>query len=188
MKEIWKDVLGYENYYQVSNLGRVKSLPRIIIRGNGRSFTVNEKILAQHSDENGYLMVTLNDNKKNKRTIKVHKLVAIAFLHHVPNKMEKVIDHIDNDKTNNNVNNLQIITNRENVSKDRKSKSPYTGVCFDIQKSKWRARIKLNYEEIWLGYTATEEEASVLYKLALKNLKFYTGNKDRFRKLLKDKL
>lgn len=91
-KEIWKDVVGYEGLYQVSNLGRVKSLFRY------------KKILKQFEDNKGYLRVTLYKNNKSK-SIKVHKLVAEAFIPN-PNNYD-CINHKDENKTNNRVENLE---------------------------------------------------------------------------------
>lgn len=74
MKEIWKDISGFENYYQVSNLGRVKSLSRQIYNGKGY-YTSSEKILKGHVITNGYIQVELK--KDNKRYLKlVHRYLV----------------------------------------------------------------------------------------------------------------
>lgn len=104
MEEIWKDIAGYEGYYQVSNLGRVKSLNRKIISGKGNRFTVGEMILKQTSDGRGYLNVGLT-NQHGRKGFRVHKLVALAF---VPNPNNyKEINHKDEDKTNNRADNIE---------------------------------------------------------------------------------
>jgi uncharacterized protein (DUF3820 family) len=99
--EIWKPIPNYEDY-QVSNFGRVKSLK------NGK-----ERMLACGTN-NGYKRTILNG-----KHYYVHQLVAMAFLDHVPNKMALVVDHVNGDITNNNVNNLQVITQKENVNKKK---------------------------------------------------------------------
>ena len=122
-KEIFKDIPNYEGLYQVSNLGRVKSLKRNVICGGSFSGfkTVNERILKPSKTTHGYFKVGISINGKLKN-IDVHRLMANTFLNNKENK-NLVVDHIDNDKTNNNISNLQLITHRENCSKDRKNKT-----------------------------------------------------------------
>lgn len=97
MKEIWKDVIGYLGYYKVSNLGRIKSLPR-----NGT--TNQEKILKPNVLKNGYCQVCLQKDGKRKYK-KVHRIVAEAF---IPNQNDySQVNHIDGNKQNNNANNLE---------------------------------------------------------------------------------
>lgn len=106
MKEVWRDVINYEGYYMVSNLGRVKSLPR-----NGT--ISSERILKPNVlRPSGYCQVSLQ--KHGKRTYKkVHRLVAEAFL---PNKNNyPQVNHIDGNKLNNNANNLEWCTVRYNI-------------------------------------------------------------------------
>lgn len=104
LEEIWRDIDEYEGYYQISNLGNVKSLPRVIVRDNGRIHTVREKILKPGKDRGGYQFVILSKDGKTK-TYTIHRLVASAFLEN-PNNYEQV-NHIDEDKTNNVVSNLE---------------------------------------------------------------------------------
>ena len=81
MEEIWKDVKGFEGFYQVSNLGRVKSLKRTIIRKNGKTFFVRERILKTTNDQSGYPYVTLiilkniQINIINKKACKIRQKV-----------------------------------------------------------------------------------------------------------------
>ena len=102
-EEIWKDIEGYEGYYQISNMGRVKSLERTV-RCNRGYRTVPEKILEGSKNTYGYLQVELcQEAKKNYCTI--HRLVAQAFLDN--SEGYKEINHKDEDKTNNCVENLE---------------------------------------------------------------------------------
>lgn len=111
--ETWKDVIGYESYYQVSNLGRLKRKPRKIInRGNNQ--TLKEKIIAPYKGRKGYLFYRLrNDNKDTKR-FSAHRLVALNF---TPNPLEKPeVNHMDGNKENNYLDNLEWVTTKENIN------------------------------------------------------------------------
>ena len=101
--EIWRDIEGFEGIYQVSSLGRVKSL------GNNKSR--QEKILKLRSDRDGYLNVGLHKERKIK-ICRVHRLVAQAFIPNLENKPQ--VNHKDEDKTNNKVENLEWVTCKEN--------------------------------------------------------------------------
>lgn len=101
MYEIWKDIKGYEGLYQVSNFGRVKSL----------KYSTEGKILKGRHTGKGYLSVALFRNSVRKSTC-IHRLVAQAFIPNPENKPE--VNHIDENKLNNNVSNLEWVTPKEN--------------------------------------------------------------------------
>lgn len=105
-QEIWKDVCGYEGLYQVSNVGNVRSLNYKGVRGR-----VNE--LSKGLSGSGYYVVVLCRDKK-QTTVNVHRLVAEAFIDNKDNK--PVVNHKDEDKTNNSVDNLEWVTEKENVN------------------------------------------------------------------------
>lgn len=109
--EVWRDVVGYEGFYQVSNLGNVKSLCRKIKRGKSL-VTIHEKMLNQTENTNGYLRVSLSRNGMVEMRF-VHRLVAEAFIDK-PND-EYVVDHIDGNKQNNNVLNLRWCSQGQNL-------------------------------------------------------------------------
>lgn len=112
VKEVWISTSELEGYYEVSNLGRVRSIDRLTSRKDtGTILTLTGKVLAQSADNCGYRRVRLCINKKNI-TRKVHRLVAEAFIENVCNKPQ--VNHIDGDKQNNNVSNLEWVTNGEN--------------------------------------------------------------------------
>lgn len=105
MQEVYKPIKGYEGLYEVSNLGNVKSLSKI----RGRAFTA-ERLLKPRI-VNGYVMVTLC--KESKRfNASVHRLIAEAFIPNPENK--ETINHIDGNKQNNSIDNLEWATQREN--------------------------------------------------------------------------
>lgn len=111
MQEIWKEIKGYEGYYQISNLGKVKSLCRKI--QNGNKFNLRKEIILKNSINSvGYYTVTLYKN--NKSTVKlVHVLIAETF---IPNPESKPqVNHIDGVKLNISVENLEWVTRSENI-------------------------------------------------------------------------
>jgi hypothetical protein len=163
--EIWKDIPDYEGCYQVSNYGRVKSLSREIFLYRS-SFISEEKILKYHVNK-GYAQHVLCKKGENKN-FKVHQLVAMAFLGHVRCGFELVVDHIDEDKLNNKLSNLQIVTARENVSKSIKNKtSKYTGVHWCNYHKKFIANIVINGKQKNLGSFDNEIDAFSAYEKAL---------------------
>lgn len=126
VNENWRDIEGYEGLYQVSNLGRVKSLERDVNSRSGKR-KEKEKILKQNN--NRYMYVGLSKNCKTK-CFTVHRLVAKAFLPNPENKPQ--IDHINTDKSDNRVENLRWVTPKENM------KNPITYIyrCDNNYKSK----------------------------------------------------
>jgi len=167
--EIWKDIPNYEGIYQVSNLGRIKSLSRKI-RSCHRVYFSKEKILKPCWTDKAYHIVNLCKDKKRK-TLKVHQLVAVMFLNHTPCGYDKVVDHIDNNPLNNHVDNLQLISNRQNLSKDKKNKtSKYTGVGWHKASNSWRSRIYIDKKNVLLGNFDNEYDAHLAYQNKLKEI------------------
>ena len=130
-QEIWKDIKGYEGYYQISNMGRVKGLKR--------KFIHNEYIKKMYYYDNSYVRVSLRKKSKPK-TFLVHRLVALAFIPNPENK--KQVNHKDGNKQNNNVCNLEWVDNSTNMQhasihnllqtgeKHYNSKLTWDDVCF----------------------------------------------------------
>lgn len=114
MEEIWKDVVGYEGLYQVSNIGRVKSLDMILPyeRHNKKATRIRRgKLLTFSKTNSGYLRVIMANNGIHK-LILVHRLVAQAFIPNQLNKRE--VNHINGNKTDNRVENLEWVSSSEN--------------------------------------------------------------------------
>lgn len=111
-KEIWKDIEGYEGLYQVSNHGKVKSLARKIIWDKG-SREVKDKLLSNKTkNTSGYLQVSLSKDGKSK-IVTIHRLVAKHFLKDFNKNL--TINHKDGNKLNNNIENLECISNVDNL-------------------------------------------------------------------------
>lgn len=117
MEEVWKDIEGFEGYYQVSNLGRVRSLDRIIIFDNGKSkeekTLLKGKILCITKQTQGYSQVGLC-KQGTQKSYRLNRLVANAFIPKIEGKI--YVNHIDGDKDNNRVDNLEWVTNSENIN------------------------------------------------------------------------
>lgn len=169
MEEIWKDVIGYEGHYKVSNLGSIKSLSRIRKAGEGY-YKTKEIILKQSTSTNKRL--TINLSKENiTKTRLVHQLVAESFLGHISNGLKLVIDHIDDNYLNNKVDNLQIVTQRFNARKTQgRDSSKYKGVHWCKRSKKWRATIRINKNKKHLGLFICELEAHKAYQNKLKEI------------------
>ena len=135
-------------------------------------------VLNPEVTRNGYHRVKLCINGVGSRYT-VHQLVAIAFLGHIINGHKTVVDHVDNDKTNNIVDNLQLITNRHNCSKDIKNKtSKYTGVSYNKRyKNKWVAQIQVNGKKVDIGRFTTESEAGEAYQKHLQEIQYLAKTK-----------
>ena len=107
--EIWKDIKGYEGIYQVSNMGRVKSLDRLDNKGR----RTHGRLLKVKHDGGGYCQVALSKNGSQKYC-KIHRLVALHFIPNIENKPQ--INHKDENKENNAVDNLEWATSKENAN------------------------------------------------------------------------
>lgn len=122
-QEVWRPIDGFEGLYEVSNLGLVRSFDRYVNR-NGGIGLLKGRILKPGMSRVGYLHVVLCKDDK-RTTFKVHRLVYEAFNGQIPEGME--INHIDEDKSNNRLENLNLMTHKENVNWgtciERRSKS-----------------------------------------------------------------
>lgn len=162
--EIWKDIPSYKGLYQVSNKGNVKSLKR---KGRLKDHILKPGIVAK-----GYYNVVLSKNKQKSQKY-VHVLVVCAFMNDKPDGRKTIIDHIDNNKLNNNLSNLQLTTQRINTSKDRfrfNYSSKYVGVCKRTYGKKWQASIWIKDRRKHLGCFNLEINAHKAYQNALNNL------------------
>jgi len=157
----WKDIKGYEGFYQISNHGRVKS---VLYNKNGK----NNFILSP--SKGNYLSVTLCKNSK-KTYPTIHTLVWDHFGDSQRDGRKLQVDHKDCNKYNNHISNLQLLTQRPNVSKRNDiTTSKYTGVSWYKPTSKWVAQIRENYQGKHLGYFDDEEDARDAYLEALEKI------------------
>ena len=135
MKEIWKDIVGYEGLYQISNFGNVRSL-------NYRKTKGVIHLIKTKINNSGYIVVKLNKGG-NQKTYTVHRLVALHFSNFIPEPNKTinnyVVNHKDENKLNNDIHNLEFTTiianNMYGTRTDRASKSSYKSViCIENRK------------------------------------------------------
>jgi hypothetical protein len=111
MKEVWKEIEGYEGIYQISESGKVKSLERYV-DGRWGPILIKEKILSPITAGKRYKMVGLSKNSKTK-FVNIHRLLAQTFINNPNNKLQ--VNHIDGNKMNNDLLNLEWVTPKENI-------------------------------------------------------------------------
>ena len=158
-KELWEAVKDYEGLYEVSSFGRVKSFK-----------FGKERVLKPSIDSSGYYSVVLSDKIKGKSK-RIHQLVAESFLNHMSCGHKLVIDHINDDKLDNRVKNLQVVTARFNTCKTRGNySSKYKGVCWYKERNNWTSMININGKSVFLGYFKCELEAHQAYQNKLKEI------------------
>ena len=155
----WLKIKGYENY-QISNFGRVKS-----------TLFSKEKILNGGRDSRGYRIVSLRKNKI-PHALRVAHLVWDHFGKGQRNGRILQVDHIDNNPSNDCIKNLQLLTSRQNNTKNKINPLGFLGVfkCNDKVSKPYRASITINCKTKHLGYYATPEEASNAYNEARNSL------------------
>jgi hypothetical protein len=161
--EIWKDVLGFEDRYKVSNLGNLYS-------------KYKNKILLPCIDKDGYKYITLYSGKGFHKFFRMNRMVAINFIPNPKNLPQ--VNHKDHIKDNNSVNNLEWCEDYENQRKRSEHRegltSKYVGVRFHSNPSNWQARISIKRKTYTLGLYITEVEASNAYVKAYNN--YYNNN------------
>lgn len=144
--KVWKPITEYENLYQISNHGEVRSLDRASFHKEHKNLhSIKGKLLKNVVSDTGYYRVVLSKDSK-KKIKKVHILLMQAFKEYDSNL---VVDHIDGKKLNNNLNNLRMVSrsqNQWNRKANSNSSSKYKGVSWDSTHKKWKVQILFNDE------------------------------------------
>jgi hypothetical protein len=167
VQEIWKDIPGYEGYYQASDLGRIRSLDRMMYPPHTKETLRKGKIISPSINPKGYNIIGLYKDGKGKYT-SVHRLITTTVL----GKSDLHIDHIDGNKINNRLDNLRYCTVRENNTfrnwdRSKGFSSSFVGVHKSRTPGVWLANIYLNNKSIYLGRFKNEDEAAEAYQYAL---------------------
>lgn len=187
--EVWKCIAGYEGLYQISNMGRVKSLEKE--RSNGRAiYKTPSRILNASLDKDGYEQITLYKKHSKPKTFKVHRLVAIAFIYNPFNKEE--VDHINTLRNDNRVENLKWVTSRENklnpITRERR-KNVIVSIETKEKISKSRTgRFTKKNNPNYKGYVCIFPSGEVTKSMMLKEIIEYLGvNRSMIDTLVKSK-
>ena len=167
-KEEWKDIKGFEGLYQVSNLGRVKSLKRFKKGKNDSSIPVKEKILKPGISHNGYYLVCLHKQSTQKNYY-IHRLVFEAFNGQIPENMQ--VNHINEIKTDNRLSNLNLMTCKENINYGTRN-ARSANKCFIILKNR-KDQSKPVLQFTLEGFMVKEYPS---IKQVERELGFYTSN------------
>lgn len=159
LKEGWKPIKNYEGLYKLSNYGEIKSF-----------HYRKERVLKYGIDIYKYFHVILCKDRKRKNH-KVSLLVWDHFGNRPRNGFYLQIDHIDGNKQNDRIDNLQLLTQRQNTSKgfiqNGKKTSKFTGVYWNKHAKKWKSQIIIDKEYHYLGYFKDEFEAHLAYQKVL---------------------
>lgn len=166
--EEWKSVPNYEDSYEASNLGKVRSLDRVVFfERNGcevkRFLKGKEMKVRQPTKTLSYCSVSFVKNSKQK-TRTLHRLIAELFLDSWDESLE--VDHIDGDIFNNKADNFRMASSQQQKFNSKKRtgvSSQFKGVGWDKRKQKWRARIVIESKEKFIGYYTDEVEAAIAY-------------------------
>lgn len=172
----WKSVLfnGLETNLEVTKCGRVRKVPKDWYgKGSGsckvKYGEVDFSKLKPHTY--GYQQVNIKAKGLESRCVQLHQLVAAAFLGYKFEGLKSVVDHIDSNPLNNNVDNLRVVTQRVNASKERTLKRGLpVGVYYWKITNRYYSKIYINNKSIFLGYYDTPEEASQAYQNELKTI------------------
>lgn len=152
--EVWKDVVGYEGLYRVSNLGRVKSLERKDSIGR----KVKERIMSQTKSPQDYPMINICKNSKED-IFPVHRLVSIAFLENIDNKPQ--VNHKDGNRSNNNIDNLEWVSCSENIKhafRELGRTPSHTGMFGKLHHNA-RAVVQLSMDGVFIARYDAQHEA-----------------------------
>lgn len=145
-EEIWKPIPGYEGLYEVSTKGRVKKLERVTVRKNGRKYHKKERILKSWTNYKGYLCVNIYSNEGKQKYATIHRLVAKAFIPNPDNKPQ--VNHKDEVKTNNCVENLDWMTAKENNNYGTRIERITKAIDKDTRKAICEAARKVNSKPV----------------------------------------
>lgn len=165
----WTKVLynGFETNIEVTKSGRVKRIKKEWTNNNSK---IGEIDLSKIKPlPRGYQNIWVNIKGLQKRKLYIHQIMAITFLNHTIDKFKIVVDHIDSNKQNNHIDNLRLLTNRENSSREVVNKRDLP--C-GVRKTgnKYYSYIRIGNTRPYLGSFNTAEEASQAYKNKLKSL------------------
>lgn len=170
----WKPVKGFENLYEVSEDGRIKTIERIIVLPT-HSYLKKEKILTQFKDGRGYMHVKLYDGKGKPKSLCTHRIVASTFIFNNDIKLE--VNHIDGNKLNNNVSNLEWCTRGENIKHAYTLRDPKSYKGSGNKNSKLIENQVINIREEYKTKKFTYKQLADKYKVGITLIGYIINNK-----------
>ena len=162
LNEKFIPIKDYEMQYELSNLGRVRSIERFK-KNHSKLNLLKSKILIIQKNQKGYCYVRLFKNNKRKVFI-IHTHVWDYFGDKLRNSFELQVDHIDNNKSNNKIDNLQLLTNRQNRIKETIGKRQIPLGVYPLPSGNYYSKIQINKKVIYLGCFNNVKEASLTYQ------------------------
>lgn len=172
--EIWKSVKGYENYYEVSTKGNIRTIERIIILST-HQYLKKQKILTQFVDSRGYFHVKLYNGAGKSKSLTTHRIVALTFLDN-PTKLIEV-NHIDHNKHNNNLSNLEWITRSENIKHSYLHRDPNTYKGSGNKNSKLIEEQVINIRKEYKNNKTTYKELAYKNNVGITLIGYIINNK-----------
>jgi hypothetical protein len=160
--EIYKEIPGFEGLYEVSNLGNIKNIK-------------TSKVFAQSVNSKGYVQICLQKNKKQV-SMKVHRLVALAFIP-VTDSNKNQINHIDGNKLNNHISNLEWVTCKENII--HAHKTGLNNVSINCRNKSIEASNKIVLDTLTGIYYTSCAEAAKIFKLPFSTLNAMLNNRNK---------
>lgn len=165
--EMFVDILGYEGYYQISNYGNVRSLDRVIKEKTGKTQTIKGRVLKQRTNPGGYYYVELSKNG-TKATFAIHQLVAQAFLDNPKNK--PTVNHINGNKLNNSLPNLEWATYSENLEHAYKTGLRRAVISSEVGSKNYKRKLKpeqvIEIKRLLAAGSLTHKEIATKFSVA----------------------
>jgi len=160
--EQWLPIPGYKGFYSASSLGKIRREERKVVNLRGTQYTIKAKLLTQKPNKAGYIYNTFCIDRTEDRQL-VHRVIYQTFIGVIPEGKE--VDHINNIKSDNSVNNLRSATRSQNIANTNR-----VGVYFCKNTRKWRATISKDYKNYSLGRFINKTDAVKVYQEKRKEL------------------
>lgn len=171
----WKPVKGFEDFYEVSEDGRIKTIERVITLPS-HSYLKKERILTQFKDGRGYMHVKLYDGKGKPKSLCIHRIVASTFILN-DDKTKLEVNHIDGNKSNNCVSNLEWCTRGENIKHAYTLRDPESYKGSGNKNSKLTEDQVINIREEYRTKNFTYKQLADKYKVGVTLIGYIINNK-----------
>jgi len=172
--EIWKPVKGYESYYEVSNEGNIRTIERII-KLPTHQYLKKQKLLTQFKDNRGYFHVKLYNGNGKCKSLTTHRIVALTFLNNPKELIE--VNHIDHNKHNNCLSNLEWITRSDNIKHSYICRDPKTYKGSGNKNSKLIEEEVINIRKEYKNTKTTYKQLSNKYNVGITLIGYIINNK-----------